>query len=188
MKKALALFLILCFIPCCGCSLHYGEKTITKDYLTYYQSSVSKVCFAGCYEWDGKEESTTITIPDEVDGYKVTKLGGYIGRGVPTPFYIDFSNVGSYYYGDIPDNAEIITYHFTLNIGKNLNEIQKVVIDDYFKINDTEQYARLCFTVNCHKDNKHFYSEDGRLYNKKDNTLITDFNYFNNETNDKTII
>lgn len=179
MKKLLALLSIICLMFCCGCSMHYGETTIDMDNVTFYPSKVNTVCFAGRYNWDGSSDKMTINIPDEVDGYKVTKLGGYTGRGFPTPFYIDFSSVGSIcYHDDIPDNAEIITYHFTLNIGKNLNELQRVVIDRYCKIKDTDKYAEFAFTVNCHKDNKHFYSLDGKLYNKKDNTLIDDFNYY----------
>lgn len=177
MKKISVLLSFIILLLCCGCSMHYGENTILKDNITYYPSSVSKVCFVGTYSWDGTQDTTTIDIPDKVDGYRVTKLGGYTGRGVPTPFYIDFSSIGSYYYEDIPNNAEIITYHFTLNIGKNLNEIQRVFIDEYLKINDSDRYAKIVFTVNCNKDNKHFYSLDGKLYNRKDNTLITEFNY-----------
>ena len=178
MRKIIALLSVICLVLCCGCSMHYGETTVDKDNVTFYPSRVNKVCFAGRYNWDGSSDNLTINIPDKVDGYRVTKIGGYTGRGMPTPFCIDFSSIGSHTL-DVPENAQITVYNFTLNIGKNVNEMQNIRVNDYFKINGTEQYAKIVFTINCHKDNKHFYSLDGKLYNKKDNTLVTEFEYFN---------
>lgn len=44
--------------------------------------------FAADVDWDGSD-GAVIVIPDEVHGYKVTALGGYIGRGVPTAFALN---------------------------------------------------------------------------------------------------
>ena len=112
MKRILIVLTLLCFSLLCGCSMHYGESTIDKDNITFYPSRVNKVCFAGKYYWDSNFGNTIINIPDKVDGYKVTKLGGYTGRGVPTPFWIDFSKLGSYTI-DIPENAEITIYNLS---------------------------------------------------------------------------
>ena len=51
----------------------------------YYRNLVTHQAFAADVDWDGSD-GAVIVIPDEVHGYKVTALGGYIGRGVPTAF------------------------------------------------------------------------------------------------------
>ena len=54
----------------------------------YYRNLVTHQAFAADVDWDGSD-GAVIVIPDEVHGYKVTALGGYIGRGVPTAFALN---------------------------------------------------------------------------------------------------
>ena len=47
---------------------------------------------ADSYQWDGKEDTSVITIPDTLsDGTPVTSIGGFIGTGVPISFEIKYA-------------------------------------------------------------------------------------------------
>ena len=93
---------------------------------------------------------------DRYDGKRVTQLGGYFGRGVPTPFLISVeelyinsaagSKYGGAYYGDIEDFNITDEYCveeliFVLNIGKNLRTVKNVEMDVYFPhVNEDGSY------------------------------------------------
>ena len=68
----------------------HGPKTwaeTEKDGLIFYTGRASHRCFVAGWTWDGDEDHLTITIPDKFNGYAVTQLGGYNGRG-GSPFCI----------------------------------------------------------------------------------------------------
>lgn len=184
MKKYVFIFLIFVFMLLCGCSSWYGEYIVIQDNITYYQSSVQKKCFVSTYKWDGTESTMTVDIPNEVDGYRVTQLGGYIGRGVPMSFYIDFSDLNYESSSSLPDNVQLSVLEFTINIGKNIKRINRIADNGnmYYYSPDTETYYQVAYTVNCSEENKYFYSKNGKLYNKKDDTLVNKFYYFSDIT------
>ncbi len=143
-----------------------------------------------------------IYIPDEYDGIKIKELGGYIGRGSPSPFRIQYeynpkireltdkstdefygTGVGSFASTAEGDDVfdEVIYDDFTLHIGKNIKNID--AFDDVylFDLKDGRKaaYCPRVYVI-CDEKNKNFYSEDGILYNK-DGTKVEGFAYVGRE-------
>ena len=156
-------------------------------------NDIGNCAIAGTYEWDGSEKGKEIVIPDEWDGNKVTKLGGFYGRGVPFGFGIIFPKEYS-----ITDNGEEIyvynegwlseiTYRydiknvvFKLKIGKNLKEVGNAELCDYFPKADNKGNITLyhpVLYVECSKENKHFYAKDGKLYYRENDKLVESLEY-----------
>ena len=159
MKKFIALLLALCCIfVLCSCSLSYeyaNRKTV--DGVCYFFNKLNKTCFAASFTWDGDLNNTEITIRDEVDGYKVTELGGYIGRGLPTPFCIvsdiqDDSNVNC-------KDSQTQNVIFTVHLGKNLKEFTNIdgINDDIFV---NRQNYSVFYKFQVSPDNKYFSTDD----------------------------
>ena len=188
MKKCITIilvFMLLCFSGCVKLdevSLFY-DSIEWADGLNFAINNKAKCCFAGYYEYNGKN-GRDIVIPDEYSGYPVTRLGGYYGRGLPIPFYVilsdEFCNFeGECIEGPIPaEDAEIIEIVFNLKIGKNLDEI--VYVEDLYSMGTNKEGKKIAYHptvyITCSEENEHFYSEKGKLYTK-DGTLVDEFAY-----------
>ena len=70
----------------CACTAYWDETE--ENGVMYHLSRSGKEAFASEYTWDVHGDETEIIIPDEVNGAKVTQLGGYFGTGVPSPFCV----------------------------------------------------------------------------------------------------
>ena len=200
MKKFLTIIILICVcFSLSGCffeeiSLLYSDLEYNDGFLIAVNES-AKCCFVGHYDCTEYVESAEITIPDEYNGMPIKRIGGYYGRGVPTPFAISlssddymnapegskydavFSNIESF---DISEDYTVKEIVFTLNIGKNIDTVEFVDGDSYFPhINDDESitFYHPVVWINCSEENKFFYSKDGKLYNKSTNSLISDFAY-----------
>ncbi len=194
MKRLVAfVFALVIIFSFTGCdflediSLLY-DGNVYVDNLHICINDTADCCFAGPYICEEYTEGMEITIPDEYEGMPVKRIGGYYGRGVPTPFYFDMSNLftgssGEAYYFNMStvDEAqyEIVDLPYVLNIGKNLDSIVYVENRYYPHIEDDGSvvYYHPVVSVNCSEENETFYSENGRLYSRKDNSLVADFDY-----------
>jgi hypothetical protein len=95
------------------------------------------------------------------------------------------SKYGMVYLGDITEydiseEYSIEDVVINLNIGKNIEVIDFVVMHQYFPhINEDRSitFYRPVVNICCSDENKYFYSKDGKLYNKITNQLISDFAY-----------
>lgn len=194
MKRIFHLFivfsLLFSLIGATSCSLFY---TVTdKDNVVIGYSKTN--AFIGPVEYVPNDDKY-IELPDEYDGRPVTELGGYFGRGVPTPFCIeyrpenregqyfsttesadgDFSWLGEYEMHDIyvtvslPKHLKAVTYAC-----KNVLGIETTKPDGS---TFTELYRVRCFFV-IDESNRYFYTVDGKLYDKKTKESIDDFIYF----------
>ena len=134
-----------------------------------------------------------ITIPDDYNGIPIKRVGGFSGIGVPSPFRIDLSQV----YMNAPEGSELdmiwsypddelsVAYTienvvFQLHIGKNIEEIDFVFMDDYYPHIDedgTVTFYHPVVYITCSEENTTFYSKDGKLYYKSTNALVEDFAY-----------
>ena len=191
-RKFLAMILTICLTLCfSGCvleetSLLYSDCTeIDGFYIAV--NKTANCCFVGGYNCTEYTENLEITIPDDYNGIPIKRMGGYYGRGVPTPFSINLadSNLNACEYTDIIDEFDISEDYvvedivFNLNIGENI-EIIEFVTDGYYPhINDDGSITLYhpVVNINCSDENKNFYSKDGKLYNKKTDELISDFAY-----------
>ncbi len=206
MKKVSAIILtVFLAISLCACntkgmSLLYNE-TVQYDNFIIAINDFNDCCFVGHYTVEKYTDNMSITIPDAYNDMPIERIGGYYGTGVPTPFYIDlpeFLNAPeessfSGIYGGHPDDFKldvkytIVELSFRLNIGKNINTIENVANDLYYPhINDDDSitFYHPVVEIVCDENNKHFYSKDGKLYDRKNDELITKFAYKEN-TNEK---
>ncbi|MBR4941659.1 MAG: hypothetical protein IKZ19_06630 [Clostridia bacterium] len=178
-------------------SVLYSQRG-EQDGLVFAVNKTADCCFVGGYTCEEYSENMEITVPDEYNGVPVTRLGGYFGRGVPTPFAIDIS---ASYIDDskngrlgviVMDDSQnfcpgegdtLVELVFTLNIGKNLEVIEFVEMGEYYP-HDNEDgsvtYYHPVVNVVCDEENEYFYSRDGKLYDKDTDMLVTGFSYSKN--------
>ena len=156
----------------------------------YYRNLVTHQAFAADVDWDGSD-GAVIVIPDEVHGYKVTALGGYIGRGVPTAFDLNAPETWDVRVGfgnaavaadaekDYP-NAQIVDCSMTLKLGKNIEELNELCCCGFQGYDEAgrETVWRFRWYVECSEENETFYAENGRLYYRADGALAADFIYW----------
>lgn len=173
------LLAFLCISFLSQCSLMYSDKkNLSSDNLSYYNHTIFRSCFAGNYTWPSEEEYAELDIPDECEGYRVTSLGGYIGSGGPCPFMVQMPDTRSIYSeGTLPDNAKIEQYYLAINIGKHLRKVEIVEMKVYYNLG-SNRFAQILVTVNCVPENPYFYSENGKLYNRLDHSLVEEFFYY----------
>lgn len=200
MKKWIAILLLAVTVfGFSGCileevSFHYRDRS-SIDGLQLYLNDVADCCFVGEYTITKLDKQQEITIPDEYNGYSIIQLGGYYGRGLPIYFYLrptdDLVNVPqtneiqttSYCYPgkmDIQGKGQIEEMVFTLNIGKNIKTIENVDMDLYLPhLNEdgSTTYYHPVVYINCSEENRYFYSENGKLYDKETGELIPGFAY-----------
>ncbi len=198
MKKLLTIILTIClFFSLSGCileevSLLY-EENVKFNNFDIFINEIANCCFVSAYECEEYTKDYEILIPNEYNGMPIKYIGGYHGKGAPTPFFISVSNLinapeGSKYCSifhyvddnEIPEKHSIENISFTLNIGKNIKSVNHVMMEDYYPhINDDGSitFYHPVVYINCSEDNKHFYSKNGKLYNKQTDELVTDFEY-----------
>ncbi|WP_302625751.1 hypothetical protein [uncultured Eubacterium sp.] len=188
-----SLFLFWWFYVRLELCLYYNE-TIKENNIYFECNSLANCAYVSSCIWDGKDEHRDIVIPDEVNGKTVSRLGGFSGRGAPGPFRILFPD--SYYLkkdgqqisycmeeSTLSDNDfeyDIKSVAFTLHIGKELNKIVDIDMDTYYPkergANKVTFYHPVVYVL-CDKENKTFYSRDGKLYYKSNDKLVEDFAY-----------
>ncbi len=146
---------------------------------------------AESWKWSGDLEDTIIEIPD-TDGDKtlIDRLGGPIGSNAPmTAFRIE-TNCDELYQGDDAPkysfDVSFDTVTFTLKLGKNISSITSVhgntnsQTNQYIAIENEDgsvTFYKVLFKAECSDENKTFYSKDGKLYLKKDDSLSTSLLY-----------
>lgn len=190
----LACFLLVSGIT--GCAMTYD--TVKEDPFIFGVSKFDQNAFVGVYFWNPDDSSRDITVPDECQGYRITQLGGYVGRGVPSPFGVNvpledlvaaeeyFATNEMYFFDGLVQQWDGYFLHdvdFNLYLGVNIAEIQFVSMGIYFAVvtednGDTFATAyRPRFTITCDEDNHHFYSLEGKLYERGTDTLCSEFTY-----------
>ena len=171
MKKPLILALsVFISLLLCGCTTYCYEDTVSDMEIMYGSYFM--------FFLNGKQ--------------KIKCLGGYFGKGVPSPFFIDCSSylgiksdvdetVGSLTTSMDPSMIEpgtkVVYTDFTIHLSKYIEKI-------YARADATEYTVKgekiaYCPRVSiiCDEDNKTFYSKDGKLYYRQDDTLVDGFNY-----------
>ncbi len=89
MKKALPF--IICALFLTACTRYNNPSSVTENGVYYHLSSNRKEAMVDSYQWDGKEDTAVITIPDTLsNGTPITSIGGFIGTGVPISFEIEY--------------------------------------------------------------------------------------------------
>ena len=177
-----------------GCSLSYNlDKNGNMD--IGYSKQDKEAFIAHVYV--DLDTEIDIVLPDDYKSCTVTKLGGYIGRGVPCPFEIiykvedenivdKFSIENDYLeeYSKKWSSYETITITCNVKLPKNLKKLYYMYVDDLYvvKYKDEDNKIKVkvyktIFKFEIDKDNKLFYTKDGKLYYKLKDELVTKFIY-----------
>ena len=179
-----AVCIALLFTGCGGCSLNYSVTD--ADGLTIGYSRLDGNAFVGCVTCAA--EQTEIVIPDAYNGLPVTNLGGYFGRGVPTPFYIEppiaEENVFCTDNSEITESgalpsAKVLNLRYTLKIGKNIKDAAFVRMPVWVAEHDdgTVTVYRPLVYIEVDAGNRVFYAENGVMYRKADHGRVDGFLY-----------
>lgn len=113
------------------------------------------------------------------------ELGGHVGKGW-SPFNGEFDNIkttasvvpseGSFLWYTEKSNLEIVYVDLRLQIGSG---IQRILAEQGGLEAGTKLYVPRMY-ITCDPDNRWFYSENGRLYDKKGN-LVEGFFWWDEE-------
>ena len=148
--------------------------------------------FVTTYHWSGDPNDNVITVPDtDGNGADIVKLGGYFGTGVPAMFEVEGPKCKYGYLGTDASQYEVPVEFkdqiFTLRIGENIDEVNSNLYlegqADPFPYIGVEQadgsvvFYRILFHVECDSKNTEFYSKDGQLFLKEDNSLVRSLPY-----------
>ncbi len=166
-------FFAMCSLS--SCSLSYRIDTLDQYDICYS----NKNAFIGYVTYN--LDTTDIYLPSEYNGVKVEELGGYYGRGVPTPFFLGYSGIEygfSIKLNDINDEATIIETKINIYLPKYLKKcayIEQIVSGVTINDHDIVYVARCNYYID--SENEYFYTNNGKLYNKSDNTLVENLIY-----------
>lgn len=191
---AIALFFSLIF-SLDECSLWYVYVNNAVDSFDLGYSERLGEAFFADYNWDGTEQGKNIVLPEKYNGATITGLGGYTGRGYPSPFKIMFSDetreklcpkATQWSYANSTayiKNCDVQYLTFQLHISKSIKKAQNlsmggIILAEYEENGEKKYnvYVLTCY-VTCDENNKVFYSNDGKLYFKEDDVLVEDIIY-----------
>lgn len=175
MKKLplMIILIMMLFLSSCSDWCGFYEKGTDSNPVIYYNDKSHKA-FVAQYILDEDLENTVINIPEEYKRCTVDSLGGHYGTGVPTAFMIILDGYDS---TCKPDNIEdVIELEIVINLTENIIEIDECALDYY--ITNEEKTYKLSYYFNCPSDNIVFYTKDGQLYYKSDDSLVSGlYNY-----------
>ena len=161
-----------------GCT-GYGEEVKEGPWSAYLGE---KDAFVYEYRWDGTKEGLRIE-PGAINGLPVTRYGGYMGRGVPCPFYIDIPKARLSSQNIVPKEEIIDTIEFTLVVGSQIRDFNlgNYGLGGYYLLNEKKDGKNAYYKVLIHPEadpaNPWYYEKDGKLYLKKDDSLVRNICY-----------
>ena len=161
-----------------------AENVVERDHVLFYLRRDGRDAFASVYQWDGSGDAIDYTIPDTVQGVKVTAIGGLIGGLKKAPAAGLAVNMPETYRGaeraqyTMPVNAVEITLPVHIHIGRFVRSIEEdgslPAPTGYFGYEkDVSSYIITpVWTVTCDEGNETYYARDGRLYQRADDALV----------------
>ena len=160
-----------------------AENVVERDRVLFYLRRDGRDAFASAYQWDGSGDAIDYTIPDTVQGVKVTAIGGLTGGLKKAPAAGLAVNMPETYRGaeraqyTMPVNAVEITLPVHIHIGRFVRSIEEdgslPAPTGYFGYEkDVSSYIITpVWTVTCDEGNETYYARDGRLYQRADDAL-----------------
>ena len=196
MKKVLTMVLVFSLLfALCGCSLFYEYENDAIGSFDVGYSEILKKAFLADYHWNGSEDGRNVVVPDRYQGAVITGLGGYTGRGYPSPFLIRLSDEAKmqlcpeatewWYVTHTAESAdaEVRYLRFQLQISEHIKELENLsmggIILASYPENGEEKHRVFVLTcyVTCDEDNETFYAKDGKLYYRDGDVLVEDIVY-----------
>lgn len=197
LRKLIYLISIFSFVLCnFSCCLTYDCTQVNNIIFGY--SKIEKSAFIGGITYHEGEEKNII-LPEKYNSITIKDLGGYFGRGVPTPFGIQIIISPDYPYEEIYntleeyiydsdlkwwDDYEVNNYFFTITLPSKLKNITYTSCKDILVITSKKEdntifasiYRPVYYFI-IDEDNPNFYTKEGKLYNKSTNQLYEEFLY-----------
>ena len=195
-KKFMFISSILSSFFCSSCSLTYDY--IEEDNIDIGYSKIERSAYIGRISCKETEEGNII-LPSKYNNIVIKELGGYFGRGVPTPFGIDilinpplsyeemYTTKEEYIYqSDLNwwDDYEVTTYKYYITLPSKLEKVTYTACKEIFVVTTKEEdnsifahIYRPVYHFFIEEENPYFYTEEGKLYNKKTNQLYEEFLY-----------
>ena len=161
-----------------------AENVVERDHVLFYLRRDGRDAFASVYQWDGSGDAIDYTIPDTVQGVKVTAIGGLTGGLKKAPAAGLAVSMPETYRGaeraqyTMPVNAVEITLPVHIHIGRFVRSIEEdgslPAPTGYFGYEkDVSSYIITpVWTVTCDEGNETYYARDGRLYQRADDALV----------------
>ena len=161
-----------------------AENAVEKDHVLFYLRRDGQDAFASAYRWDGTGDAIDYTIPDTVQGARVTAIGGFVGTLKKAPYSGLYVAMPETYRGaeraqyTMPVNAVEVTLPVHIHIGRYVRSIEEdgslPAPTGYFGYEkDVSSYIITpVWTVTCDEGNETYYARDGRLYQRADDALV----------------
>ncbi len=166
---------------CSGSITGYVGREANVGRVHYQINERGKSAFAEVYAWDLDPAHHSVEIADTVESARVQQLGGYTGTGVPAPFRIEPEQGAEFVVSGDPslESHDVpVTWQdleFTVYLGKEMRKIANVAEAPYYGVKNQsggiDFYRPVCRFV-CDEGNETFYSRDGVLYNRSDDTPV----------------
>ena len=164
--------------------IYPAENVVERDHVRFYLRRDGRDAFASTYQWDGTGDAIDYTIPDMVQGARVTAIGGLAGGLKKMPCCGLYVAMPETYRGaeraqyTMPVNAVEITLPVHIHIGRFVRSIEEdgslPAPTGYFGYEkDVSSYIITpVWTVTCDEGNETYYARDGRLYQRADDALV----------------
>ena len=195
-----AFFAFLFGLSVCSCSLFYDYDKEGRFGIGY--SKIENSAFIADVDYDFGDDRKII-LPSDYNGIKIKTLGGYFGRGVPSPFGLSvkaehfFPDADRYYTTSESnlydqnsgwwDKTEIVNCPIEIVLPQYLEKIDYLTLDvisvGEFETKSGKTLAKIfrpTFSFSISETNKYFFTRGGKIYNKNDGSLIGGIVYTEN--------
>lgn len=186
---AAVILLAVLFINRDSAFFYHVEHSEHIGGIHYCPSYMSGRVFVAGFEWDGKASEISVVIPDTVKlshssrTLRITKLGGFFSRDVPSGFgpLLPMGGGGGQSSGfDLLEQiqeqyptAPVRDLTVSLHLGACLSSIPTAAANAlYREQSGAGAIWRVHYRVDCDADNETFYSKDGRLYTRADDAPV----------------
>lgn len=153
-----------------SCSLSYKVDSLDECVVGYSKNNAFIECVT--YNLDTSE----IHLPSEYKEVRVEELDWYYGRGVPTPFFLEYDdNTNGFVtdFDEIEESDTIIEVNINIYLPKYLKKcayIQQCVSGTRENNHNTIYIARCNYYID--NESEYFYTKNDKLFNRNDNTIV----------------
>ena len=180
-KWAAAAVLLLALIWLMAGRDYYQNAAVEQDGVIFCPRADRLKAFAGTCAWNGEGDTVAYTIPDRIEGAKVTSLGGLLhgttfkklpcGWGVVLPQTYQGAEQVSF----LPQtNVTELTLTVRLHLGQYVSALEHIgepVPTGYYST-ESSYIIRQKWVVTCDERNETYYAENGRLYYRQSGEAV----------------
>ena len=164
--------------------IYPAENVVERDHVRFYLRRDGRDAFASAYQWDGIGDAIDYTIPDTVQGARVTAIGGLVGALKKVPSCGLYVAMPETYRGaeraqyTMPVHAVEVPLPVHIHIGRYVRSIEEdgslPAPTGYFGYEKgvSSYILTPVWTVTCDEGNETYYARDGRLYQRADDALV----------------